>query len=224
MTLQNSPRAAGQGSRGHKTRNEALASPALPEEPRQVSDGTRDEVVSAIANRLTDHDLNIRSPQWEDSHYFKITNTPGVMSDLTISDIGFVEWEYRLCDAGRAHPAHFADLVTGLLGGAGEHCGGPARRYPDLTLRSTVVRVLTQRGMRALVPSVYRDDVIGEVYSEIEVTNPARPARGRVLLADDNSVRWECHVSGIAAGGIQGIGPEEIAETIARALIAGHEG
>jgi hypothetical protein len=74
-----------------------------------------------------------------------------------------------------------------------------------------------QRGMRASVEVVYIDPAFFEVYSEVEVTNPAQPARGHVRVSDEPALRWRCRIADPARG-IPGIGLTEITDTIAGTL------
>jgi hypothetical protein len=174
-------------------------------------------LVLAVADRLTDHRLDIRSPEWERSHLLRITNIPGVMSEISVYDNGAVEWEYCQCHGNPADPAVIAKMAMSMLGADIPDYRGPLLLRPGyLTLRGVIGRALAQRGMHVSL-DVYRDEFCFEAYSEIKVTNPARPDRGKVRLTDDNSIVWECRLSDLAPNS-QGIDFKEVAETIAFAL------
>jgi hypothetical protein len=179
-------------------------------------DSTPAKVMSTVADRLTDHGLDVRSSERE-SHYLKITHAPGVLCDVVIGEGGSAEWEYRLSRGRYADPAVITGIVLSILG------GNPARsqdalprRYPKRTLMSVAGRALAGRGMQVCL-EVFKDDFFFEVCSEIEVTNPALPSRGAVRISDDNSVRWECSFIDPAAD-TEGIDPLDFAETIAKVL------
>jgi hypothetical protein len=74
-----------------------------------------------------------------------------------------------------------------------------------------------QRGLCASVEVVYIDPAFFEVYSEVEVTNPAQPARGHVRVSDEPALRWGCHIADPARS-VPGLSLTEITDTIAGPL------
>ena len=44
--------------------------------------------MNAVADRLTDHGLDILGPEWEKTHGFKITNARGALCEVTIAENG----------------------------------------------------------------------------------------------------------------------------------------
>jgi len=108
-------------------------------------------------------------------------------------------------------------MVLAMLGADAAPHGRLTRGHRSLTLKGAVGRALAERGMRVGLEVLYTDDSCYEVCTAIVVTNQARPGRGRVQVADDNTIRWECRVSD-PSGERPGISPEEIADAIARAL------
>jgi hypothetical protein len=71
--------------------------------------------------------------------------------------------------------------------------------------------------MHASVEVVYIDPAFFEVWSEVQVTNPAQPSRGRVRVSDEPALRWQCHIADPARS-IPGISLTDITDTIAGAL------
>ncbi len=61
---------------------------------------------------------------------------------------------------------------------------------------------------------IFEDQVSFEVSAEISVTNPHCPERGRVHVADDGALMWECD------SGEHGIGTEAMVDVIA-AIVSG---
>lgn len=49
---------------------------------------------------------------------------------------------------------------------------------------------------------MYEDRECYDVTAEVVVTNPARPERGMVRIADDGTIRWECDYDQIPDGAI----------------------
>jgi len=103
------------------------------------------------------------------------------------------------------------------LSGQRRRGGVPLSRGPGLPLTGSVGRALSRRGLRVHLAEAGRGEDLSELCAEIMVINPARPDRGSARVADDGMIRWECRLSDPAVS-TQGIGPSEIAGTIARAL------
>jgi hypothetical protein len=189
----------------------------LVQQNEQGSSATR-KAMHAVADGLTSRALDVSGPEWDGSQYLKITNVRGVLSEITIRDDGSVEWEYTSSHDSQADPAHFTDVVRSVLGDdvARDRSVLPARPR-SMTLKGMVGWACQQRGMCASVEVVYIDPAFFEVYSEVEVTNPAQPARGRVRVSDEPALRWGCRIAGRATG-IPGISVTEITDTVAGAL------
>jgi hypothetical protein len=175
--------------------------------------------ILTVAVGLADHGLEVHGPEQDESYYLKITNSPGTMCDVLISEDGSAEWEYRLSRLRYTDPAVIADIALRVLGvNTTQPQAGLPQRYPKRTLISVAGQALVSRGMQVCL-EVYKDDCFFEVSSEIEVTNPALPSRGAVRIADDNSIRWECSFVDPDAD-IDGIDPLDFAETIVKVLTA----
>lgn len=169
----------------------------------------------AIADHLTGRDFDVRNPEWDGSHLLKVTNARGFWCEVLVSAGGLVEWECRPCDGGLADPARTAEMVRRVLGGnAGDR---PAEALPSrLGFTSIVGRMLANSGMDVSVQA-YQDSIFFEVCSEINVTNPVRPGRGRARVADDGLMVWQCRIK-TQPGDDLALDSGEIASTIAQAL------
>lgn len=167
----------------------------------------------AIADELTGYSLDVRDR--EGSHVLKVTNVPGLLCEVLITADGSVEWECRPCDSSQANPVGTAGMVRRILGGdaGAKTAEAPAGRF---SFKSVVGRLLADCEMAVSV-DVHVDQVVFEAYSEIEVTNPAEPGRGRVYVGDDGSVLWQCRIRKQPDDN-RALDPREIARIIALAL------
>ena len=149
-------------------------------------------VMNAVADGLAGHGLDILGPAWEETHHFKVTNVQGALCEVIVGENGSVSWEYRQVHGYRADPAHVTAMVLGFLGAGGtEHHGTLPGRYTGLTLKGAVGLAARERGMRARLGRVARDEAACEISAEVEVTNPARGNRGKVWVTDEGAVCWE---------------------------------
>ena len=182
------------------------------------ADAAAVRAMNVIADELLDHDLNIFNPEWDQAHFFKIENLKGALCEITISASGTVTWEYRLVRGYHASPAEVASMVLEMLGGSNTE--SPATlpgHHAGLTLRAAVGMTLRACGMQVRIVNVGQNETVLDVYTDVEVTNPARQDRGRVLVSDDGVIRWECRFSNPARDA-EGIEPGEIARALARSL------
>src|SRR5215467_11672360 len=178
---------------------------------------------SVIADELTAHGLDVRGPDWDGSHPLEVTNAPGMLCQVSVSAGGSVEWERRLCEGRHADPACTAAAVLQMLGG--DPGTGPAASRAGgcrcgVSFKGAAGRILAGHGLQVTVRA-YPDQRLFEVYCEIEVTNPARPERGTVAVADDGSVRWRCHAR-LRPDDAGSLDPAQIAGIIAQALPDGN--
>lgn len=171
--------------------------------------------MNVIADGLKGCGLDICGPEFEGWHYLIIGNTPGFPCEVSVCD-GAAEWEYRPVHNAHAGPAHITGIALNLLGAGATGFRTLPPESPGPTLKSTVGRALAKSGMQVRLEIICKDESFFEVYSEIEVTNPAQPSRGRVWIADDSTLRWQCDLYG--AGQETGITPAGIATAIAKAL------
>jgi hypothetical protein len=181
----------------------------------EPADSRAASVLLAIADELTAVDFEARSPVWEGSAYMKISNARGALCELTIADGGTVTWDYRSRDGRHIHPDQITGIVLDLLNpGHDQHPVAIPAHQPDVTLKGAVGRALAGHGLQVTLKLLDRDDDFYEAYAEIEVTNPADPARGTARVTDDGDLSWQC----TACGPDGGITPAEIAATLTRAL------
>jgi hypothetical protein len=191
----------------------------LARQDEQASDGMAADAVLAVADGLTGHDFDVLEPASDGSRYLQVTNARNALSEITISENGRANWEYRPFCGSAPGPVQVMYMVMDVLGGNGDECRRACpRRPPNLTLKSIVGRVLRECGMQVRVAEMSRDDDFAELHAEIMVANPARPGRGFARVGDDGMIRWECRLGDPAAGS-ERIGPGELAGTIARALM-----
>jgi hypothetical protein len=144
-----------------------------------------------LADRLTGRGFDVGGSAWDHTRRLQISNVRGALCEVSLRDDGHMSWEYRPCRGTHLDPAHVADMVMGILGAEDEQRGAYAR-HPGLTFKGVVGRALAGCGMTVRLVTILRDDVSYDLYAEIEVTNPARPGRGRVRVTDHATVRWEC--------------------------------
>lgn len=168
-----------------------------------------------IADTLTGHYFDVRTPGWDGSHLLQVTNARGLLCDILISVGGSVEWECRPIVSDQADPVRTAEMVRRILGG---NAGGRPAEAPSswFGFKSIVGRLLADSGMDVSVQT-YEDPLFFDVYSEISVTNPAQPGRGRARIADDGLVTWQCRIR-TQPDDNRAIDPGEIAGIIAQAL------
>jgi hypothetical protein len=195
----------------------SAATPALQNE--QVDGELADQAVRAIADGLTAHGFDVRSPGGERSRFLKITNVRGTCCELAIGGDGMVTWECRPFSGSATGPAEITGMVLAALGSEprADYPSVSSALCPGLTLKGAAGRALREHGMQVFLRVLDCDDAWCEVYAEIEVTNPARCERGTAHVDDDGLVLWESRLSHPGSD-TPGIGPEEIARTIAEAL------
>lgn len=170
-----------------------------------------------LADGLTSQGFDVRSPAWEDMEFLRVTNVRGMLCEVSINSTGRVCWECRLCNGSHHDPVQVVNMVSGILGSDNSRFSGrPPMHCLDLSLKAMVGRALSAQGMDVRLAVLYQDELVYEVCAEVEVTNPVQRDRGRVLVADDGSIRWECHLQSLTKAG--GISAAEIADTVATAL------
>jgi hypothetical protein len=149
-----------------------------------------DELLLALADQLTAAGWDTRSPAWENRGYLKITNTPGATSEITISTSGHVTWEYRPARPGRLEPVRIATIITSLLD-PGTRPAPPVEPRSHRTLITTTGRALARHGLEVTLDVLDISQAFCDIYSELRITNPARPERGTASLASDASIWWD---------------------------------
>lgn len=181
-----------------------------------VGDGPG-QAMRAVAEKLAAHGFAVQGPEWDEDRCLTVTGLRGTTCDITVDDGGSVTWEYR--PGGSADPDTLADRVVHLLT---SRASLPYQRQdlcpePRAGLKGLVGRRLMARGL-AVCLEVYEDHLTYEVSAEISVTHPGYPERGRVHVADDGALTWECDYgdhgidTGVMAGVIAAIVAGDIAQ------------
>lgn len=168
----------------------------------------------AVAHELAACGFAVSGLVWGNTCQCEITGTGGAHCEMDLMGTGALVWEY-IPRAGALTPGEAVRLVLALLGGTSPASGGvPAARYPGGAFKGAVGRALAACGMAVRLLVFHRDDINYEIYADVEVTNPAQPARGNVRVSDEGEIRWECAFATPAGG----LAPRDIAQTIATAL------
>lgn len=194
-----------------------MAAPATPEEQDAGGTGAAGPL-QAMADVLTSHAFDVRSPVWENARVMSITNARGVLCDLSLHADGRVRFECLPCPGTFTSPAHTVATVLAVLGaGMRDPDAVLLTPHQGLTFKGAVARTLAGYGMNARLNVIHRDEADFDIYAEVEVTNPVLPGRGRVSVADDGSLGWDCAFSDPATDPA-GLGPVQIADIVAQAL------
>ncbi|MGH3404042.1 MAG: hypothetical protein ACRDRJ_16295 [Streptosporangiaceae bacterium] len=174
--------------------------------------------MQTLADGLTDQGLDILGQEREEDFCLKATNAWGALCEATVGPGQLFRWEYRSADGGWTDPAQIAAMAMILLGAddAADARDAPSRRYPGQTFKSAVGLTAREHGMQAKLANVIRDDELLEVGAEVEITDPARLDRGRVL-ASDTAICWECTFVSPNTGG-NGLDVAEVVEAIGRSV------
>jgi len=168
----------------------------------------------AIADELTATGYGTHSPIWDGSAYLKITNARGALCDLTITTSGSLTWDYRSRDGSHVEPDQITGIVLDILSPGTSRPGAAPTLYPATSLKGAVGQALAAHGLRVTLKLLDQDHDLYETYAEIQVTNPADPARGTVRVTDDGDLTWHCTTH----DQVGGITLAEIAATLTRAL------
>jgi hypothetical protein len=145
----------------------------------------------AVEEKLAAHGFHVDGPEWEAGRCLTVTGLSSTTCEITVEDSGLVSWEYL--PGGSADPDMVAGRVVHLLTGRPPL---PCRRRdprpePRTGLKGLVGRRLVARGMKVCL-EIFEDRASFEVSAEISVTSPRCPERGRVHVADDGALMWEC--------------------------------
>jgi hypothetical protein len=174
----------------------------------------------AVAGELTACGFVVTGPVWGDTCQSEITGIGGGHCEMDLMGTGALVWEY-IPLPGALTPDEAVRLVLALLGRTGPACRGvPAPRHPGVAFKGAVGRALAACGMAVRLVVVHLDHRNYEIFADVEVTNPAQPARGRARVSDEGEIRWECSFA-TPASPAAGLAPRDIAQTIATALGGG---
>jgi hypothetical protein len=172
---------------------------------RRNPDGPADQALAKIVELLVPGGYGFTVPAWEGDAYLKIMNAPEAITDLTVTSEGNFTWGYRFTLCPHLEPSR-------LLGVAIEILDPDYPRVPGLSWRDGFPLVeilryeLSQYGFSAS---------ISEAGPVLTVTNPKRPYRGSVEIADGGELSWHARAPHHRDGGIPLL---DIAATISRAL------
>jgi hypothetical protein len=146
-----------------------------------------------VAGRLMAQGFEVRGPEWAEGRRMQVINLREATCEVTVEDSGLTIWEYLRPASKGADLDRLTALVTHLLteGHAYPPRHGSAGRTVRAGLQSAVGRDLEANGLMVDL-EVYADHHSFEVASEIVVTSPAHPERGRVHITDDPGLTWEC--------------------------------
>jgi hypothetical protein len=175
------------------------------------------QAAEAIADALTREDLDVQFPGQDGNSFLQVTNVPGALCELTICDSGLFDWQYRCLDSSRRDTAVLAAAVLRMLAGQPSDGRPPVTAEPRLTMISQAGRTLARQGMQVRLNLLDTDEQLFEIYSEIAVTNPARPDRGTIRLADGGLIRWRGQLSN-PADPESGLALSELTGTLTRVL------
>src|SRR6266487_375720 len=168
-----------------------------------------------LADALTARGLDIWNPAWVGTDYLKITNAPGALSELTVTDAGLVTWEFRPFHGTPVDTGEIARRGLTLLGASPAGLGSDATpRPPRVALKDEIAHSLRACGLEVSMHTLDAD--VNGPYCEVKATNPGMPGRGRIELAEDGMTHAECRIR--AHDGCAGVSLAEVASTICAAL------
>ena len=184
-------------------------------QPNAVCDGPG-QALRAVAEKLAAHGFDVDGSEGEEARWVRVTGLRGTACDITVNGSGILTWEYL--PGGSADSDMVAGRALHLLTGRPPL---PARRpgpgpEPRTGLKSLVGSKLAARGMTVRL-EIFEDRAPSGVPAGILVANPRHPERGRVHVADDGALIWECD------SGEHGIGAGAMVDVIA-AIVSGDIG
>lgn len=194
------------------TDHDAPATPSPANPPTQPAD----QALLVLANQLTSAGYHTCSPAWNGQGYLKITNARHVLSEITVDASGAVIWECRASNSARTTPAELTATILALLDPAAPLLITVEQRT-DLTPTSLAGRALTAHGLHVTLEVLDISQTDYTTYTELRITNPARPERGTASIAADGTTWWEC-TTRPPANGQPSLSLHNIAEAITRAL------
>jgi hypothetical protein len=166
-----------------------------------------EQSLAAVTRQLTPNGFHVQGLD-TGSRMVHMAGADG-LCDLDLLADGRLVWECQPA-AGTA-PAQIRDQVMIILG-ADPPAERLSARYTGLPLISAAGRELADRGLTVRPVVIAVDEAIYDMYTGIEVANPACPARGLVQVAGDPALIWRCPLT---PGGLS---VQQIATTITVAL------
>jgi hypothetical protein len=149
------------------------------------------EPAQMITRRLAAAGFGVHGTRWQDRYELIIGNVTAARSCLTLTGSGCARWHYE--PTGHAPgAAMLAAIIVHILGAPRTTDATPGTdAYRAFPRKGAVGRCLQDRGLTVTL-QISEDEESFEATTEIEVTSPARPWLGRVRLADDGYLDWEC--------------------------------
>ena len=147
-----------------------------------------------VMDTLAAEGFGTRPRAWEELWNLAITGVRHARACLVVAEHEYLRWDYEPDSGPETSPAGLAALVMRLLGADGAGVRPPDdRTYRAFLVKGATGRLLEDRGLKVEL-LCYEDLESFEVVSEIQVTNPARPGRGKARVTDHGDIEWECHV------------------------------
>ncbi len=147
-------------------------------------------LLGLVMDGLTGSGFDVRPPRYAESRRLAIA-WPAARCTLTVSDGGYVEWEYCPRSPTATGPDLAADLVTTLLTGN----PGPFPRLvrehgrENMTFKGVVGRELMARGLDVEL-AVYQDGDFFDTAAEIVATASGIDQDAKLCVTDQGIVTW----------------------------------
>lgn len=174
-----------------------LPQPA-PAPPIEKSDRPADQAMSKVIDMLLKDGYGFTVPAWEGDAYLKISNARGAITDLTISELGTVIWEYRSAQGRHIDPVKLITITRTLLDPEAEIT---RPELPPHEGRAIILNAASYALFRCgLTTSRHLSDP--DAFTILTVTNPSQPARGSVDITDDGELSWQVRAPHHRDGGL----------------------
>lgn len=167
--------------------------------------------VHTVTEQLARHRLNVQFPDPEDNLLLKVTGTGSMHCRISLDEEDGIACEYSCEHVQKAPPREIAASVARMTGVDYTDPERYSSLHKGVTLAGAVGRDLKARGLTVTL-HVTEDNEIYTALAEIIITNPGEPGRGKVHLADDGWLYWECYADELPGG------TAELASTIAATL------
>ncbi len=189
-------------------------------ETTTLDNGLAAKTAEIAADALNAHGFDVRNPAQQGSSILQVTNVRGALCELVMCGSGVFDWEYRSLEGSQSDPSRLAAMAMCILSvdRAADSCV-PVAHNRGVTLKGQIGRALADQGMHVSLNVLDTDELFFEVYSEVAITNPARPDRGTVCVADDGLLWWRGQVRN-ADHREDGLDLADITDTLTRTLLA----
>lgn len=170
-----------------------------------------DQALTTIITMLAAGGYSFSIPSWDGDAYLRIDNALQALTDLTITSLGHVTWEYRSSRYPHTSERRLAAVAIELLDP--DHARPTPAVPPDhlkLTPLGAARHALACYGLTATITQTGTDT--GPI---VTATNPAQPCRGTITITSDGELTWNTRAPHHPDGGIP---LPDIATAITRAL------